>query len=360
MTLPIIQVAGGAIVDKDPSQAATYTIDLTAEIAPGDSISAAAWSADNDLTVAASWNDNTTASLRLSAGSPGYGTVRLLATTVNGDTLVSSFQVHVTNPSAFGSGIVSCFPSLVAAVASIRRDRLMTAAGTYFPDEVLTDDYLLEKLVATEADIQRQLRVFLTPREVMPMNTDPSVISASQQAGNTVLLEPGYDYDPAIFQGNRWGLIELRQKPISAVRSITFSYPAPTDTLFTIPSEWIRYEPRYGRINLVPVQTAISLPLNAFILSALGGGRTVPLMLQVAYRCGMENAAVDFPDVLDVVKKATVLSIIDDRYVPASGSVSQDGLSQSVSMDSSKYQEAIDRKIEKLKQYLHGPRLMVM
>lgn len=362
MASEVIMVAGAAIIDKDPAQIATYEADFSADIAPGDCIADAVWSADSGVSIVMSSYDVTTATVRLAGGDPGtYSTVRVIAATQAGDALVMKFQLNIASSAdTFGAGIVSCFPSLKAAVASIRRDRLATALENYAPGEKITDDYVLEKLVATEADLQQRVRCYFTPRTVLPMNTDPSIIAAAKEAGQTVLLEPGYDYDPDLFQGNTWGLIELRQKPVASIQSITFNYPAPTDTLFTIPAEWIRFEPRYGRINMVPVQTALSLPLNAFILSALGGGRTVPLMLQIAYTAGIANAAVEYPNLLDIIKKATVLSIIEDRFVPASGSISQDGLSQSISMDAKNYQEIVDKRLEALRQYIHGPRLMVM
>lgn len=356
MASEVVCVAGGAIIDKDAASAPTYEVDFSNDLAPGDSIQFAAWTVDQDVTTAGQANTASTASARLSGGTPGtYATVRVIAQTTLGDTLVAAFKLNIlSDAAAFGSGIVSCFPSLTAAVASIRRDRLLTAAETFAPGEKITDDYLLEKLVATEAELQRRARCFFSTRTVIPMTADPAVIAAAEAAG-PVILEPGYDYSPDLFAGNTWGLIELRQRPVQSIQSIVFNYPAPNNTLFTIPNEWVRFEPRYGRLNLVPVQTAISLPLNAFILSALGGGRTVPLMLQVSYTCGIANAAKDYPDLLDVIKKGTVLNIIDDRFMPTSGSISQDGLSQSISVDSSKYQAAIDRRIDSLRQYMLGP-----
>ena len=255
--------------------------------------------------------------------------------------------------------VPTCFPLLSAEVARLRRDRLVIALENYIPDMQLEDEYLVQKLLVAEAEIQRNLRVYLTPREVVPFGTPQADIDALTAAGNTVLIEPGYDYNPNFFQGDTWGLMELRQKPILAVHAIQFAYPSPTDQLYVIPDEWIRADAKYGRLNLVPVQTTLSLPLNAFLLSALGGGRTVPLMLQCRYRCGLANAAQDYPDILDAIRKEAVLSLLEDQFLPASGSASADGLSQSISFGSRDYREMMDRKLARLRDAIHGPRIVL-
>jgi hypothetical protein len=353
---------GGGVLTKNALDQAFYTFDYTQDLAPGDYIIAAAWTVGGsgvspDVTIGPQFNDNTTASARLIGGVGGtWYLVTNSVQTYAGDTLSQSVQVYVKDPSTLGAGIISCFPSLSGAVASIRRDRLFGAASTYFPDEPILDDYILEKLVAAEADVQRRLRVYLSQRQMVPAGTDDQTIATLTAAngGLPVVQEPGYDYLPSLFEGNSFGLIELRQKPATQIQQIQFVYPTPQVQIYTIPIEWVRLDPKKGWISLVPVQTSLALPLNAFILSALGGGQIIPLMLQVTYIAGIPNVSVDYPDVLDVIKKAAVLSIIDDRYVPGSGSVSADGLSQSVSMQMDKYTETIDKKIAVLRRSIDG------
>jgi hypothetical protein len=362
MESAFITVAGGVLTQQSTGQSAGYTLDFAGDLAAGDTITGATWNVlPTGLPNAIGGFSATTASIRIEAGAPvGWYLIQCTAATVGGDALQQEFRIYIQDSTILGAGIVSAFPSLPAAVASLRRDRLIVALQTFAPGVTLQDDYLLEKLVAAEQTLQRALRVFFTPRAMLPFGALQSEIDALTAAGKTVEMEPGYDYDPDMFQGNMWGLIEVRQKPIICVHSITFNYPAPSNVLFTVPTEWIRPDLKYGRINLVPVQTAMSLPLNAFILSALGGGRTVPLMLQVRYSAGIANCAQSFPDILDLIKKETVLSIVDDTYVPASGSVSADGLSQSISFQAESYRKTIEAKIERLRQAIHGIRTMVM
>lgn len=355
-------VADGATATKNALDQANYSFDYTGDLAPGDYIIASTWTIGGsgtapDVTLGPAFFDNATVSVRVIGGVGGtWYLLTNVAQTYANDTLSQSVQVYVQDPATLGAGVISCFPSIPAAVASIRRDRLFTAAANYFPDEPVLDDYILEKLVAAEADIQRQLRIYLTPRQMVPYGTDPDVVASLTAAngGLPVVYEPGYDYSPRLFEGNDFGLIELRQKPATSVQSITFVYPVPQVQIFVIPLQWVRLDPKKGWISLVPVQTSLALPLNSFILSALGGGQLIPLMLQVTYVAGLQNAAVDYPDILDLIKKATVLSIIDDRYIPTSGSVSGDGLSQSISMAMDKYTETIDKKIGVLKRSIDG------
>jgi hypothetical protein len=102
----------------------------------------------------------------------------------------------------------------------------------------------------------------------------------------------------------------------------------------------------------------MQLPLNAFILSALGGGRIVPEFLDIRYQAGLENAARDYPEILDLIMKQAALGIAEDLYLPSSRSesTSADGLSQSSSIGFKidDYTNLIDAKVDALKSSLFG------
>jgi hypothetical protein len=246
-------------------------------------------------------------------------------------------------------------------VVILQRDRLMAAARRYFPRIQLSAAYLQRKLLAAEADASRRLRVFFKPRMCLPVFASQEEIAgyAALTPPVPVYLEPGYDYSPDIYSGPRWGLLEVRQRPIVSIESITFTYPSPSDTLYTFPNDWIRPDNKYGVINLVPTQTAVQgISLNAYILSAFSGGLTVPLTLQVRYMAGLQNVQDDYPDLVDLIFKMASLSILEEQYIPQSGSVSADGLSQSVSLDMDKYSEMIETRIERLRQSINGVRMI--
>ena len=236
------------------------------------------------------------------------------------------------------------FPDQAAAVASLRADRLVLLASSLgFDAAAMTDSYLYGKLLTAEAKAQRELRVFFAPTVMLPEEATQDEIDALELAGTRYALEPAYDYDPGFFHGESWGFIQTRQKPLISVQSIKLRYPMPTMSVFDVPNDWLRLDRKYGHIRMVPGAMQFSAPLAVFVMPALGGGRFVPNMIQVRYTAGLRNAAADYPDLVDVVMKMASVSIIEDAMMPASGSISADGLSQSLSTDVSKYQDVIDR-----------------
>lgn len=267
-----------------------------------------------------------------------------------------------TGAPAYLSVFTSLPGGMAGAVDSLRFDRLALTARRLFPklNTAVSNDYLTELLVAAEADLSQRLRVWFQPREVIPDTADPSERVALEAQGKIVETEPGYDYDPDLFQGERWGLFELRQRPVIAVRKMEFAYPQPTSSLYTIPTEWVRLDGKYGRFNLVPNNASLMIPLNAFLLSAVGGGRTVPFMVQIRYAAGIANIQRDYPNLLELIKRATVLRLIDGLYLPQSGSTSADGLSQSLSWDADKYRDAIETQVQQLRERIHGINMVVM
>ena len=252
------------------------------------------------------------------------------------------------------------FPDLSAAAAALREERLLQVISTWAPGVVLSDDYLAEKLRTAEADAERKLRVFFSPVEIIPTGW-PEDTAALDAAGIRWVEEPGYDFEPELFAGERWGLLETRHRPIVRIDAIQFTWPAPAlGVLYRIPKSWPRVDKKYGRINLVPTQDMVSLPLNTFLLTTLGGGRRIPLMVQIRYCAGLDNTSQHWPDLLDLVKKMAILSLMGDWFLPTSGSISADGLSQSKGLDIDKFASMVEGKLDALRQALHGLRVMVV
>lgn len=254
----------------------------------------------------------------------------------------------------------SIFPDIAKAVTSLKRDRLMVVSGTFMPDVEIDDEYILEQLRSAEATIERQLRCFLTPTEIRPPGTPDTELAALAAAGARVVEEPGYDYEAERYQGGEWGYMTLRHRPVIEIHSIQFAYPAQTSRLFTYPKEWIRLDRRYGRLSIVPANSAIFTAMDGYVMSALGGGRDIPLMIQVSYSAGLRNAEDLYPDLLSLIKRLAVLNIVEDQFIPSSGSTSADGLSQSLSWDPNAAREAIDKKVEVIRQHIAGIRMIGM
>lgn len=252
---------------------------------------------------------------------------------------------------------MTLFADESAIANEMRAERLVTVAQSYFPSEVLSDSYIHSKVLAAEADAEHRLRVFFEPVEVLPEGTPQSEIDALIAANTRYIEEPAYDWDPEFFRGERWGLIEARHRPIISVASLTFVYPSTNTSLYQFPVEWIRVDKKYGQIRIVPMGGDSALPLNAWLLQIHGGGRNVPHMIRLRYVAGLKDATNDYPDLIDLIKKMAVIRIIEDKFLPQSGTVSADGLSESVSLDIEKFKETTDKAIETLRQQIHGVRM---
>jgi len=225
-------------------------------------------------------------------------------------------------------------------IDELRQDRLTLMAQNFGGTVDLTDDYMWQKVLAAESFISHELRVPLAPTRFFPNTPTPEQVADLN--GMPWAIDPAYDYDPEFFRGEKWGFLVTRQKPIISVERVMFVYPAPTHGFYEIPGDWLRMDRKYGHIRFVPASSPFVAPLNAFIMQALGGGRTIPFAFEVTYTAGLEDAGKLYPDLLDVVKKTAVLKVIEDSFAPQSGSISADGLSESMSKDMNQYRDTID------------------
>ncbi|HEX7906768.1 MAG TPA: hypothetical protein VF534_01565 [Paraburkholderia sp.] len=227
------------------------------------------------------------------------------------------------------------------AIEELRADRLLAASSNFFSGQTLTDDYIWSKLVAAESEVGHALRVPLVPTQFFPYAPTADQIAALPP-GMPWAVDPPYDYGPSFFEGDTWGYLATRQKPCQSVQLMQFAYPDPASMVFAVPADWIRLDQKYGVIRLVPSTYAITVPLSSFIMQAVAAGRTIPFMMNITYVAGIANAYTDYPELIDVIKKKAVLKLIEDTFPVQSGSISADGLSQSISVDMEKYRDSID------------------
>ena len=254
---------------------------------------------------------------------------------------------------------MSLFPVKATIVAELRADRLVLAGGNYFKASALTDDFIYSKVLAAEADAARRLRVFLESTTVFAGEPSADEIAAVGTA--PWAEESGYDYEPELWNTEDWGYLVLRNKLVSSITSVEFVYPSPVAGVFRMPDNWIRLDKKAGHIRFVPAGSNMSVgSFGSMILTMMAGGRHVPQMLKIRYVAGMVNAARDYPDLIDLIKKMAVLRIINDSFVPQSGSISADGLSQSFSADLDKFASGVDTALNALRESIHGIRIIVL
>ena len=279
------------------------------------------------------------------------------------DTLTWLIPMEVA---VFDDNDSALFPDKPGTIAKMRTERMLLAASGAMPSVTLADDYIWGKLRAAESEVAHTLRVPLGPTTFFPLQ--PSAADTLALNGMPWAIDPGYDYEPASFSsGDKWGMLKMRNKPLISVSRVRFAYPGGPGSFYDLPLDWLRMDRKYGTVQFVPSSTAFVAPLNAFVMQAIGNGRTIPLAIQVTYVAGLENAARDYPELLDVVMKTASLKIIEDAFLPQSGSISADGLSQSMSNDMDKHHDTIDRVLNGgkgsnggLMAAIHGIRLGVM
>ncbi len=343
--------SSGLFARQQVSAYLDYAFDWSDWLQSGDSIQTSVWGTDSKLTTNTENIVGAITSVWIQGGTAGtWYAVTNTVTSKMGRTDSRTFRLYIYDDTEASSipDTSLLFTDMVSAIASIRRDRLMLLASTLVDTSSLSDSYVWEKILAAEAQTARDLRVPLLPTQFFPLPPTADQIAALPP-GMPWDVDPPYDYDPDFFRGEKWGYLVTRQIPIVSVQSIAFAYPSPANEIFTIPLDWLRMDQRYGHIRMVPATQAFSAPLSAFMMQALGGGRTIPFMIQLTYVAGLTNAVQMWPDLIDVIRKRAVLKIVQDGLMPQSGSISADGLSQSMSVDVDKYEDTIDR-------LLYGPK----
>ena len=255
------------------------------------------------------------------------------------------------------------FPDGDSAIRSMRQDRLMLAAANAIGDtSQVSDDYIWEKIQAAESRVKGVLGVPLSVTRFFAQQPSEDQIAALN--GMPWEVEPGYDYKGSDWYDDKWGWVQINQKPVTAVWSLKILYPTLQSTVVDVPQEWIRLDGKYGSLQILPTGPNYSMALGVPFMQFIGSGRTLPLTVKVEYDAGI--TAAQYPELPDIIKKMAVTLILEDSFLPNSGSISADGLSQSMSVDIQKYHEAVDRALTGgdgnggLRRRIHGVQGLVL
>ena len=345
--MAIFSDASGLWSEQDRDAIRDYSISWlsTGALPEGDTIASSSWVADVGLVLQSPSHTGDAATVRVtsSAAEPWrWYSITNSIVSAQGLREDRTIRIYITDGAAAAGSALFAAPS--AAVDKLRRDRLVLAAQSLGLPDVSTE-YLWDKLLAAEKKLEHNLRVDFAPTVVIPDGAPQAEVDALELAGTRYRQEASYDYDPSFWGGDAWGYLRLGCRPVISIESVKLAYPLPTSNLWEVPADWIRLDRRGGQFQIVPTSTAFTGPMGMFIMQRLGG-RQVPQMMQVRYTAGLRNAARDYPELVDVVQKMAVVSMIEDAMMPGSGSISADGLSQSLSVDVSKYHESIDRIID--------------
>jgi hypothetical protein len=340
-------------IEQDISAKLDYSQDWPDLLPAGDSIVSSVWTPHPGATFTNQLISGSTTSVWIECSVVGLFRITNTVTSAQGRKDSRTFLLVVSDASAAAPEKSALF-FRDEFIARFRSDRLPSIAQ--FLPLTVSDDFLWGKLKAAEADVAHKLRVLLVPTKVFAGAPTQAEIDAL--AGAPYIEEPPYDFSPEMRQGDRWGFFPTRQKPVISMQQVEFVWLG-SQSSFAIPADWVRVDKKYGHVQFVPTGvSAGSMPLSMFMMQAMGGGRTIPQMIHVRYTAGLENAARDYPDLLDLIQRMAMVRMLADAMLPASGSISADGLSQSMSPpDLDKMGESLDKALDAIRDRIHGIRV---
>ncbi|EAM1616315.1 hypothetical protein EU642_22020 [Salmonella enterica] len=228
-------------------------------------------------------------------------------------------------------------------IPRLRNDQLLVAASGAMREIVMSDDYIWQKLRAAESELAHKLRILFSPHQIF--SRQPTQDEINDLKGLPWMVETPYDFQPNMYDRDKWGYFLTRQRPIIDVQRLRFNLPSQGDQYFDIPLDWLRLDHKYGHVRILPTTNASLVTSSMLGFTALTWQSIIPNMLHLTYRAGLTNAKEDYPELLDAIQKMAVVKIITDLFLPQSGSISADGLSESMSTDVGKYHDQIDHII---------------
>ena len=239
-----------------------------------------------------------------------------------------------------------------AAIDALRAGQLALAAVNYPALAAISDDLLWQKLQEAEREVSRRLGISLEPIEVF--TEPPTAQELIDLQDVPYRLEPGYELSPGFFAPEHWGILQLSQKPVIAVHQVTLVYPLFHSQPIAIPPDWVRLNAKYGQLHIVPSTLQGSSTLALFLASNFLNGNTLPNMIRVRYRAGLDTSSGLYLDVLGIVQRMAVMRLLHDAFLPSSSSISADGLSQTIAMTTAAVQAQLNEQLDALKQQLTG------
>jgi len=189
--------------------------------------------------------------------------------------------------------------------------------GVALPDPV--QDSFIEE---AEGYYGNFLGVVLKENQLVVSDPDP---------GETYdLMDPAYDYQKDMFLAETWGAIQLRHKPVTKVEKIQLVYPTKDQGTFNVPLTWVRLEPAFGWLRLVPDQLAFFGSFSGALLALFSSGGSLPHSFHIDYRAGFTPAMLaEYPGIREGIRKRAAIKILTAIQGAKGAGVS----SESVSVD---------------------------
>lgn len=200
------------------------------------------------------------------------------------------------------------------------------------------DDEYIRSFVSSAADFIEltALQVFLEPTRVVT-DVDPTHIIYTPSITNPILVDYDYDFIGATVDfypksGGQWYSMKFPYPWILSIDSL-FGVMANTRVLDVNP-EWVEFDEPSGFVRLVPYNQEQVFDFAGLVwVESIRGLTTLPGFWHYSALVGLRDISSDLQEYVAKVAAIQILNIAGQAYMGgiASQSISQDGLSESVS-----------------------------
>ena len=200
----------------------------------------------------------------------------------------------------------------------------------------MPDDDIQSFIDAATLEVQRKLGIYLRPTRIRANPGRRGLVLGTDYD----VEEPPYDYRPEQFRN--FGFLQLRQYPCISFERMALVLPN-GQTIIDYPKEWVKFYPKVGQVQVVPmsgtptVMQLASMGSAGFALMNSSWGRNMPQIVEIDYTAGLASVPADLAAVVAKIASIDVLGIAGDAILAgiASQSTSVDGLSESFSTTAS-------------------------
>jgi hypothetical protein len=205
--------------------------------------------------------------------------------------------------------------------------------------EQMPPEVVANAIRASEDWLERELGTFFGVKRVVSAPVERGLAPDTYDVGT-----PAYNYDSQLFVENRWGQIKTDYRPVWEVSQFFFAFPGNWAEVYNA-KNWVQIDHKFGHINIVPTGgAAVLATFNAWVMSVLAGGRSLPRSLFIDYTAGLDPAYLRarHADLLEALRMHTFMGLAGILATIRTGglgscSTSLDGLSQSESFNQGQY-----------------------
>jgi len=273
-----------------------------------------------------------------------------------------------------GSGTMTTTAALEEVRKLVGRNLLgLTQHLALYGDEEAQNAAIDAAVLFADATVELELNTKLGTKKIMSWPEDDKVEGVDYD-----ILEEPYDFHRTDYI--QWGYLKLRVHPVQSVQRLRLKLGEET-TLITYPIQWIRIDKKSGNLSIVPTPGAgwggMLLQSGQFFIPYLSMGwisDNIPQIIAIDYTAGLGGVS-DYgsetfkPEYMNLAEqrarlaaKKILLDLSDSvEHGVSSQSISEDGITQSISYARNGAMTLFGAKIQKIEQdweefkvYWHG------